>query len=204
MRSVDATKVERAAPFGNDTRRGQRRKVDDTHVRHLLGAVEEGNSSRLDLPRGHFQGVVLNATKPVLKLMECGGTCWQVQFHFSPSPVCFTATVPLRVSQPAGMTGLGLDPCDATIWNIFCYFPLALAPSIFMPVRCAKVSLCEEISMIVSTTMLSVGQPWRAARALSPGYLGNRVMLLVCLDELLEPLDRPHYRDRDSRRQNSA
>ena len=42
MRSGDATKVETAALFGNDTRRGQRRKVDDTHVRHFFGEVEEG------------------------------------------------------------------------------------------------------------------------------------------------------------------
>ena len=167
MRSVDATKVERAAPFGNDTRRGQRRKVDDTHVRHLLGAVEEGNSSRLDLPRGHFQGVVLNATKPVLKLMECGGTCWQVQFHFFPSPTLLygygsVARLPARPD----VTGLGLHPCDATIWKGFATSPWRLAPSIFMPVRCAKVYLCEQISMIVSTTMLSVGELWQAGRAL--------------------------------------
>ena len=45
MRSGDATKVETAALFGNDTRRGQGRKVDDTHVRHFFGEVEEGNSS---------------------------------------------------------------------------------------------------------------------------------------------------------------
>ena len=42
MRSGDATKVETAALFGNDTRRGQGRKVDDTHVRHFFGEVEEG------------------------------------------------------------------------------------------------------------------------------------------------------------------
>ena len=42
MRSGDAAKVGTAALFGNDTRRGQRRKVDDTHVRHFFGEVEEG------------------------------------------------------------------------------------------------------------------------------------------------------------------
>lgn len=42
MRSGDAAKVGTAALFGNDTGRGQRRKVDDTHVRHFFGEVEEG------------------------------------------------------------------------------------------------------------------------------------------------------------------
>jgi len=42
LRSGDAAKVGTAALFGNDTGRGQRRKVDDTHVRHFFGEEEEG------------------------------------------------------------------------------------------------------------------------------------------------------------------
>jgi hypothetical protein len=40
LRRRSEAKVEAAAQFGNDTRRGQRRKVDDTHVHHFFGQAQ--------------------------------------------------------------------------------------------------------------------------------------------------------------------
>jgi hypothetical protein len=65
FRRRSEAKVEAAAQFGNDTRRGQRRKVDDTHVRHFFGQAQrksnEVKPGRIDAaslrPSGSVHGL---------------------------------------------------------------------------------------------------------------------------------------------------